>query len=90
MLTSLKKGIVVGININVCFNIDIMKRGKISLLMAVLGTIGGLLYWKFVGCISGQCVIPSTWYLSALWGGIFGWLLGSFFETDKTKNHSDK
>ena len=43
----------------------------------VAGAVGGFLYWKFVGCLSGTCVIKSNWYLMIPWGMVLGYLLGS-------------
>jgi len=43
---------------------------------AITGAVGGFLYWKFVGCVSGTCPIKSVWYLSTLWGTAMGYLLG--------------
>ena len=43
---------------------------------ALLGALGGLLYWKFVGCESGTCPIKSVWYYSTLWGMAMGYLIG--------------
>ena len=47
-----------------------------KLLFAVLGALGGFLYWKFIGCASGTCPIQSVWYLSTLWGLTMGYLIG--------------
>ena len=47
-----------------------------ALLFTIVGAVGGFLYWKFVGCISGTCPIQSVWYWSALWGAAFGFLTG--------------
>ncbi len=43
----------------------------------LLGALGGYLYWKYVGCLSGSCAIRSNWYLMIPWGAVMGWLIGS-------------
>jgi len=43
----------------------------------VIGTIGGFIYWKYVGCVSGTCTIKSNWYLMIPWGMVMGFLVGS-------------
>ncbi len=48
-------------------------------LAAVLGGVGGYLYYYFVGCPTGVCAITSNPYLSTLYGGVFGLLLGALF-----------
>ena len=52
------------------------KTFRYKLLFTILGAIGGFLYWRFVGCISGRCPIKSVWYLMILWGTAMGYLLG--------------
>lgn len=47
-----------------------------KLVFAIIGAVGGFLYWKFVGCASGTCPIRSVWYFSTLWGTAMGYLLG--------------
>jgi hypothetical protein len=44
---------------------------------ALLGALGGFIYWKYVGCVSGTCTIKSNWYLMIPWGTVVGFLLGS-------------
>jgi hypothetical protein len=61
-----------------------LKQKKISLIAMIIGAIGGLIYWKFVGCSSGTCPIKSVWYWSTLWGAILGYLLGEII-ADLTK-----
>ena len=47
-----------------------------ALLFAGIGAMGGLLYWRFIGCTSGTCPIQSVWYWSTLWGAVVGYLAG--------------
>ena len=42
---------------------------------AVVGAIGGYIYYIEVGCSSGSCAITSNPYLSMLWGAALGYLL---------------
>ena len=42
----------------------------------VLGAGGGYLYYRFVGCTSGACLISSNLFLSIIYGGVIGLLLG--------------
>lgn len=57
-------------------NKDIIEQKKLSLILLLIGAVGGFLYWKFVGCASGTCAIKSVWYWSTLWGGAFGYIVG--------------
>ncbi|HMO62041.1 MAG TPA: DUF6132 family protein [Ferruginibacter sp.] len=61
-----------------------IKTNKIMIAGAAIGAALGLLYWKFVGCTSGTCMITSRPLNSALYGALIGgFLLPSLF--DKTK-----
>ena len=57
---------------------EFLKKHKLLIIFIFLGMLGGFLYWKFVGCLSGSCPIKSVWYWSPLYGGLIGLLLGSF------------
>ena len=57
---------------------EFLKKHKILIIFTFLGMLGGFLYWKYVGCLSGSCPIKSVWYWSTLYGGLIGLLLGSF------------
>jgi hypothetical protein len=64
---------------------NIFTKRKLTLLGVVLGTIGGFLYWKFIGCTSGTCPITSSPVLSTIWGGAMGGLLFNIFEKKTVK-----
>ncbi|MBN1599002.1 MAG: hypothetical protein JW894_11975 [Bacteroidales bacterium] len=53
-----------------------IKKNLISITLAVIGLMGGYLYWRFIGCSSGTCPITSNWYSSTFLGGLTGYLLG--------------
>lgn len=59
---------------------EFIRKHIISIIFAVAGSAAGLLYWKFVGCASGTCIIKSVWYLSTLYGLVLGWILGGLAE----------
>ena len=58
---------------------------RVGLLIVgiLVGSIAGLLYWKFVGCESGSCPVSSSPYISTLYGAILGGLLFSIFRIEK-------
>jgi hypothetical protein len=51
----------------------------------IIGSIGGYLYYHYVGCNSGTCPITSRPLNSTLYGAVMGGLLFSIF---KKENHS--
>jgi hypothetical protein len=57
--------------------LNFIKKYKTYIIGIVLGAFAGFLYWRFVGCSSGSCPITSRWYITMLYGGIMGALLGS-------------
>jgi hypothetical protein len=63
---------------------SISKTLRNTLVGIVLGAIAGFLYWNYVGCSSGHCLIQSVWYNSTAYGAAMGGLLvNSFSSTNK-------
>ncbi len=58
---------------------------KGSLIGIGLGAIAGFLYWRYIGCLSGTCVITSKPLNSTLYGGLLGYLMVGLFKTGNTK-----
>lgn len=58
-------------------NKDLLKRYLPEIAGTIIGIVGGFLYWKYVGCVSGTCAIKSNWYLMVPWGAVLGYLAGS-------------
>lgn len=54
-----------------------------SLIGIILGIIGGYIYYIKIGCSSGSCPITSNPFMSMLWGGIIGYLVGDLFKKRK-------
>ncbi len=53
-----------------------IQRHSLVIVTTLLGAVGGFLYWKYIGCLSGTCQIRSVWYLSTLYGAIAGYVVG--------------
>ena len=68
--------------------IDLMKKNWFYIAGAIIGGVGGYLFWRFVGCSSGTCPITSSPVMSTIWGALMGGLLLSLFFTNK-KTKSD-
>lgn len=62
------------------------KNLALKIVFALVGGLGGFLYWKFVGCNSGTCPIQSVWYFSTLWGLTMGYLIGDLLGSLIWKN----
>ena len=55
------------------------------MILAVVGAIGGFLYYRLVGCVSGACPISSNPYISTVYGGVIGTLIGYIVIPGKKK-----
>lgn len=56
---------------------ELIKKYRLLIIFTIAGALGGFLYWKYVGCLSGSCPIKSVWYWSTLYGALIGLLAGS-------------
>lgn len=57
-------------------------KNKLSIIGIILGATAGFLYWNFVGCTSGTCMITSKPMNSTLYGGLMGYLLFNIFKKE--------
>lgn len=62
-----------------------LTKNKFVIIGAILGGVGGYLYYHFIGCSSWTCAITSKPLNSSVYGAIVGGLLFSYIPTDKTK-----
>jgi hypothetical protein len=67
----------------------LFQKNKLNLIGITLGALAGFLYWKFVGCSSGTCMITSRPINSTLYGALMGFLVAGIFTKPKT-NDSDR
>ena len=61
------------------------KRYLPTMILALVGALGGYLYYRLVGCASGACPITSNPYISTIYGGVIGTLLGYVVTPGKKK-----
>ena len=64
----------------------IIQKNKLTIIGALIGLVGGYLYYHFIGCNSGTCAITSKPLNSTLYGGLMGGLLLNMFQIKKPKN----
>jgi len=69
---------------------DFIIKHKFGFILVIPGIIGGYLYWRYVGCMSGTCPIKSNWYLMVLFGGLIGYFLGDILDDYLKKKKSSK
>ena len=61
-----------------------IQKNKLSLVGVAVGALGGFLYWNYVGCASGTCMITSKPINSTLYGALMGYLLFGILKKEKT------
>jgi hypothetical protein len=61
----------------------LLSKYKLEVIGVILGAIAGFLYWKFIGCTSGTCMITSKPLNSSLYGALMGYLVLSMFKKEK-------
>jgi hypothetical protein len=61
----------------------LFQKYKINIIVITLGAIAGFLYWKFVGCSSGTCMITSKPMNSTLYGALMGYLVSGIFKKEQ-------
>ena len=57
-----------------------IRKNWLILAGILTGAIGGYLYYYFIGCSSGSCVITSRPLNSTLYGAVMGGLLFGIFK----------
>ena len=60
-----------------------VQKNKLSLLGIAVGALGGFMYWSYIGCASGTCMITSKPLNSTLYGALMGFLLFGIFKKEK-------
>jgi hypothetical protein len=60
----------------------LFQKYKLNIIGITLGAIVGFLYWKFVGCSSGTCMITSKPINSTLYGALMGFLVSGIFKKE--------
>lgn len=59
-----------------------LAKYRLAVIGITLGAVGGYLYYHFVGCNSGTCMITSKPVNSTLYGALMGGLLLNIFKKE--------
>jgi hypothetical protein len=59
--------------------IGFIRKNKAPLIASLIGAVAGGLYYYFVGCASGNCMIVSNPYIIIPYGGVLGYLFAGIF-----------
>jgi hypothetical protein len=63
---------------------ELIRKNLLSITGIIVGTVSGVLYWKYVGCLTGTCKITSSPVNSTVYFALMGFL---FFNLFKKENH---
>ena len=63
---------------------NFLKTNILVISGVILGSVAGYLYWKFIGCNSGTCLITSKPLNSSIYGAVMGGLMLSMAKKNKT------
>ena len=66
---------------------NFLSKYFLTILGVVAGAIGGYLYYFFIGCSNGSCMITSHPINSSLYGSVMGGLLFNIFKKEKINNN---
>ncbi len=59
---------------------NILRRNILTIAGVVIGSVGGFLYWKYIGCTNGTCYIQSNPFRMTLYGAFMGGLVFNIFQ----------
>ena len=60
----------------------IIRKHKLSIIGITFGAIAGYMYWHFIGCANGTCMITSKPLNSSLYGALMGFLISGMFKNE--------
>ena len=63
---------------------NFFKNNLLVIVGIIMGSVAGYLYWKFIGCNSGICLITSKPLSSTIYGAVMGGLIFSMAKKSKT------
>lgn len=61
-----------------------LKNNILVVIGIIIGSVAGYLYWKFIGCNSGTCLITSKPLNSSIYEAVMGALILSMAKKNKT------
>ena len=63
-------------------------RNRLYIVGALVVAVAGFLYWKFVGCTSGTCLISSKPLNSTIYFAVMGSVFFGMFKKEKQQKES--
>jgi hypothetical protein len=69
---------------------NFIRENWLAIIGIMAGAIGGYLYYYFIGCSSGTCLITSKPLNSTVYGAIMGGLFFSILKKEKINSENNK
>lgn len=63
----------------------LIEKYKREIIGVSIGAVAGWMYWRFVGCSSGGCMITSSPVISTIYGGLMGFFVSGTFKKNEPK-----
>jgi len=71
--------------------IALIRKNKIPLIASLVGAVSGGLYYYFIGCTSGNCMIVSNPFIIIPYGALLGYLFaGIFTKKENVKSYPNE
>lgn len=67
---------------------EFIQNHKLTLIGLAIGAVAGYMYYHYVGCANGTCMITSRPVNSTLYGALMGGLLLSSFKKEEKKERN--
>ncbi len=65
---------------------NFISKNRGALIGISLGAVAGFMYYYFIGCANGSCLISSNPFISTPYGALMGFLAAGIF---KKKEHAN-
>jgi len=59
---------------------NFFRINSLTIAGIAIGSVGGFLYWKYVGCTNGTCYIQSNPFRMTLYGAFVGGIVFNIFQ----------
>jgi hypothetical protein len=60
--------------------LNFVTKHKVELVGTGVGMLLGFLYYFFIGCSNGSCIISSNPFITTSYGGLMGYFISGLFK----------
>lgn len=66
--------------------LNFINKHKAALIGSGIGAVLGFMYYYFIGCANGSCIISSNPFVSTPYGALLGFLFAGIFKPKQNAN----